>query len=255
MGDKKLGLRQGVAMIFDPLHPLIGQVICVDGPSASGKGTLAKHLARAYRLKFLDTGVLYRSVAWLVLDAGADPADPAAAVAAAQALAEKGLFDFKHIGNNKFSVYLKGRDVTDEVRGPQVSGAASVVARQLPVRAALLDMQQSFAAHWKDIYGVVLDGRDTGGRIAPEAGLKIFLTASPEARAERRQREFAGMGKEVPLAEVLADLAARDERDRVNTIQTPDSLLVDASAMDAKAVLAHVYGLIEQRFGVRPVQE
>ncbi len=243
------------AMVADPLHPLLGRVVCVDGPSASGKGTLAKHLARAYRLKFLDTGVLYRSVAWLVLDSGGDPADAAAALAAAQALSGENTFDFKHVGNNRFAVYLRGRDVTDDIRGPQLSVAASVVARQLPVRAALLDMQKSFAAHWKGIYGVVLDGRDTGGRIAPEAELKLFLTASAEARAERRQREFVGMGKDMPLADVLADLVARDERDRENTIQTPDSVLVDASHMDAQAVLDHVYALIEQRFGVRPVQE
>src|SRR5262249_1013300 len=149
--------------------PLVGVTITVDGPTASGKGTLAKALARRWRLKFLDTGAIYRAVALSVLQAGKDPADPGAALMAAREL----VFDFKHKGNNEFGVWLAGDEVTEKLRSLEVGVASSVVAVQLPVRAALLDFQVNYAKHWKGLVGVVLDGRDTGARIAPDAEVKL----------------------------------------------------------------------------------
>lgn len=234
-------------------HPLQHQVVCVDGPSASGKGTLAKELARLYRLKFLDTGCLYRAVAHRMLALGLDPADPVAAADTARLLATPGMFDFKHTGNNRFAVLLEGVDVTEAIRGSGVGQAASVVAAQPPVRAALLDLQKSFVAQWAPVYGVVLDGRDTAVRIAPEAGLKIFLTASVEARAQRRAAEFAAAGRPLDVAQVAADLAARDARDAPNTLQAQDAQVIDASGLDIGGVAAAAQALVAARFGVSPV--
>jgi cytidylate kinase len=234
----------------DPQHPLIGNVVTVDGPASSGKGTLAKRLAKHYRLKFLDTGCLYRATAWLVLEESGAPADPAVATAAARRLAAPGVFDFRHKGNNVFGVWIEGREVTAEIRTLKVGETASVVAVIAGVRAALLDLQKNFVAQWKDVYGVVLDGRDTGARIAPGARLKIFLTADPAVRARWRQAEAAAAGKDVPVAQVYEELKARDERDRPNTLQTADARVIDATALDQDGVEAAAVALVREAFGL-----
>ncbi|HEX2859931.1 MAG TPA: (d)CMP kinase [Alphaproteobacteria bacterium] len=231
-------------------HPLKGQVITVDGPTASGKGTLAKRLAKRYRMKFLDTGCLYRAVAWLAISGGGNPSDEAAALAAARHLAGGGVFDFRHKGNNVFGVWIDGREVTDDIRTPQVSAGASMVAAIPAVRTALLDVQKNFVAEWQPIYGVILDGRDTGARIAPHAGLKLFLLADPAKRAERRFAEYAAAGKTLVEADVLRDLLARDERDLPNTLRTPDAHAIDATALGIEAVEAEAVRLASQAFGI-----
>jgi cytidylate kinase len=236
------------APLGDAQHPLKGEVITVDGPTASGKGTLAKRLAKRFKLKFLDTGGLYRAVAWSVIDGGGEPANAELAVAAAKRLAGKGVFDFRHKGNNVFGAWIDGREVTDEIRTPQVGVGASVVAAIPEVRAALLDVQKSFVAQWQNVYGVVLDGRDTGGRIAPHARLKLFLLADPKMRAQRRFDEYTAAGKNVTFDSVLADMMARDERDKPNTIRTPDAHDIDATALDIVGVEAEALKLIEATF-------
>ena len=162
-------------------------VIAIDGPAAAGKGTLARRLAAALGLPHLDTGLLYRAVGRLVLDAGGDPGDPAVAEA--------------------FARKLEARDLErGDLRGPAADAAASAVARHEGVRAALLAFQRRFPGET----GAVLDGRDIGTVVFPEAAVKLFVTAAPESRAKRRWHELGGA---LPLAAVEADMQARDLRD------------------------------------------
>ena len=186
-------------------------VIAVDGPAASGKGTIATRLGAAYGLPVLDTGLLYRAVGALALRAGADLDDEAAAAAVARGLSA-GLLD------------------DPEFRTRGAGEAASRVAVHPAVRAALLEMQQAFAAQ---AGGSVLDGRDIGTVIAPHAPAKLYVTASPQVRAERRWKQLAGEG--VAYDEVLADIRKRDARDggRENAPmrQADDAVLLDTSEM------------------------
>ena len=174
-------------------------IIAIDGPAASGKGTLGKRLAAHYGLRHLDTGLLYRAVAKAVTDAGHRPDDAARATAAAKAL-DPAAFD---------EAVLKG---------PAVGEAASVVSAIGEVRSALLDFQRTFAAAPP---GAVLDGRDIGTVICPDADVKIFVTAAPQVRAARRTAEFRANGANVNEAEILGDILRRDERDSARAAGAP----------------------------------
>ena len=191
----------------------MGFVIAIDGPAASGKGTVAAGLAAEYRLPHLDTGLLYRAVGWTVRRAGQDLDDEFAALAAARAL-EPARLD---------NPALRGRDAGE---------AASRVAVHLGVRGALLAFQRDFAAREP---GAVIDGRDIGTVIAPDAPAKLFVTASAQARADRRWRQLTGQGETVSLAEILADIARRDERDSGRAaaplVAAPDAVLLDTTDM------------------------
>ena len=206
-----------------------GMVIAIDGPSAAGKGTLARRLAAHYGLPYLDTGLLYRAVGRLVLDAGGNPADPEAALAAAKRLAPADL------------------DRAD-LRGPDADEAASLVAAQPGVRAELLGFQRRFG----DEHGAVLDGRDIGTVVFPEARVKLFVTASQRERARRRFLDFEAKGIHRPFAEVEAELAARDERD-TRRLAAPakkadDAIEIDTTGKDADAVFAAALALIGERW-------
>jgi len=202
-------------------------IIAIDGPAASGKGTLAKRLAAHYGFHCLDTGLLYRAVALSLLDAGVSPSDRARAEAAAKAL------DLS-------------RFAEAALKAPKVSEAASIVSAIPEVRAALLAYQKDFAARQP---GAVLDGRDIGTVIAPQAEVKIFVTASPEVRARRRFLEMQQSGGKLSEAEVLADIRRRDERDSSRGIAplkiAPDAHLLDTTAMDADAVLRAAITVVE----------
>jgi CMP/dCMP kinase len=204
-------------------------IIAIDGPAASGKGTLGKRLAAHYRLRHLDTGLLYRAVAKAVLDAGRTPADREAAIAAAKVL-DLGKFD-----EAALKVY-------------EIGEAASVVSAVPDVRVALLDFQRKFAATPP---GAVLDGRDIGTVICPNADVKIFVTALPEVRAKRRALELRARGETANEAEVLADILARDERDRSRTaaplVQAKDAQLLDTTSLDIEAAFAAAVNLVDSR--------
>ncbi len=190
-------------------------VVAIDGPAAAGKGTLARRLAAALDLPYLDTGLLYRAVGRRVLDAGVEPADPVAAETQARLL-------------------QPGDLARADLRGPAADHAASQVASVPGVRAALLAFQRSFAAG----RGAVLDGRDIGTVIFPDAAVKLFVTASVEARAGRRWRELRG----VDLATVTADLRARDELDRARAAAplrpASDAVVLDTTDLDPNAAFA-----------------
>ena len=203
-------------------------IIAIDGPAASGKGTLGKKLAGHYRLRHLDTGLLYRAVASALLDAGHKPDDRARAVAAAKTM-NPAEFD---------ETALKRHEVGE---------AASIVSAIPEVRAALFAFQQEFAATPP---GAVLDGRDIGTVICPNADVKIFVTATPETRAHRRALEFRSRGEKVNEADVLADILRRDERDRSRAaaplVQAPDAHLLDTTNLDADGVFQAAIGLIDR---------
>ncbi len=200
-------------------------VVAVDGPAAAGKGTLARALARELGLPYLDTGLLYRAVGRRVLLSGGDPADADAATDAARALLPADL-------------------ERPDLRGPQADRAASLVASVPAVRAALLDFQRGFAATG----GAVLDGRDIGTVVFPDAAVKLFVTASDAARAERRWRELRGRGEAVALAEVAAEMAARDARDAGRAVAplraAADAVVLDTTAMGPEEVLAAALGVV-----------
>jgi cytidylate kinase len=203
-------------------------VIAVDGPAASGKGTIARALAKHFDLPFMDTGLLYRAVALKLWRWGGDPANEFEALRACSEL---------------------GFDPDDpELRSEPVSQFASAVSVYPSVRAALLERQQQFAAQPA---GAVLDGRDIGTVIAPGADVKLFVTASPEVRAERRLKELQARGMEAHYADVLADIRARDERDSTRAvaplIPAKDAMILDTSNLDVAQSIAKAIGLATER--------
>ncbi len=203
-------------------------VIAIDGPSASGKGTVARKLAAHFDFAHLDTGLLYRAVGLAVLRVGGDPADPVLAEKAALALDSAQIMD---LANDA------------ELRGDEASLAASKVAAIPSVRAALLKFQRDFCAlPPKGKKGAVLDGRDIGTIIAPDAAVKIFVTASAEARAERRFKELQARGQDATYASVLADMKERDRRDAERSIAptkpASGAVVLDTTKLNAEQAFA-----------------
>ena len=203
-------------------------IIAIDGPAASGKGTIGKRLAMHYGLRHLDTGLLYRAVAKAVLDSGAKPDNSQAAIAAAQAL-DPSRFD------------------EAALKSAAVGEAASYVSAVPEVRAALVAYQRSFAASTP---GAVLDGRDIGTVICPDADVKIFVTAAPEVRASRRAKEYRAAGKDGDEATVLADIRKRDERDSSRSAsplkQADDAVLLDTTKLDVEGSVAAAIAIVER---------
>ena len=203
-------------------------IIAVDGPTASGKGTIARALALHFGLPHLDTGLLYRAVGRQCALNGGNPDDPAAARAAC-AFPDDLLKD-------------------PELRSEESGGLASRVSVHPAVRQALFERQRAFATQ---AGGAVLDGRDIGTVIAPEAEAKLFVIASVAARAERRFREMQASGKQVSLQEIAADLEARDKRDRERTeaplLAADDSVLLDTSELDRDAAIAAAIAIVEAK--------
>lgn len=206
-------------------------VIAIDGPAASGKGTLARRLAEYYNLPHLDTGLLYRAVACALIDEGLPLDDVAAAEAAARGLS---LTEFD----------------PERLRSREMGEGSSVVAAIPSVRAALIDMQQRFAARAE---GAVLDGRDIGTVICPNATAKIFVTASAETRAQRRALELAGRGEPVDFALILEDVRTRDARDSQRALAplkaADDAVILDTSMLDRDEVFAAALAIVERARG------
>ena len=203
-------------------------IIAIDGPAASGKGTLAQRIAGHFGYVWLDTGLLYRAVARDVLAASADLEDAEAAARAATALDAGSLGD-------------------PALRSTAVGEAASVVAKHPSVRAALLDFQRNFA---RTPPGAVLDGRDIGTVICPDADVKIFVTAAVEIRARRRFEEYVCRGENVTFEEVLDVIRQRDARDASRSaaplVQAPDAILLDTSGMDIETAFAAALDIISR---------
>ena len=205
----------------------MGFVIAVDGPAASGKGTIASRLAERFAFGHLDTGLLYRAVGAAVRAAGGDPDDAAAAEAAARGIGLQGL---EH----------------PSLRGAAAGEAASRVARHPGVRAALYDLQRGFTCREP---GVVLDGRDIGTVIAPDAQVKLFVTADPQIRATRRWKQLTGQGEAIAFERVLEDIRRRDARDAGRDSApmraAADAVLLDTSDLDIEAATDAARRIVE----------
>ena len=202
-------------------------IIAIDGTTASGKGTLARKVAERYGLKRLDTGAIYRAVALALLDAGLDPSDAVQAALAAETL------DLDRIDEQR-------------IRSGPVGTAASIVSAIPAVRDALLDAQRRFAAAPQ---GAVLDGRDIGTVVCPNADVKLFVTADLSVRAERRWRELQGRGEPVTLAQVEREIAARDKRDAERPVAplkpALDAHLLDTTSLSIEAAAAAACRIID----------
>ena len=202
-------------------------IIAIDGPAAAGKGTIALKLAKHYGLNHLDTGLLYRAIGRLMTQQGLDLDDAAQAGEIARKLKAK---DLGHA----------------DLRGREAGELASRVAVHPEVRAALVDFQRNFA---RTPPGAVLDGRDIGTAICPEADIKIFVTASPEVRARRRTDELNAKGRDVPYERILAEILERDERDSHRSAaplrQADDAVRLDTTALDAEAAFAAAIEIVD----------
>ncbi|MFN9542545.1 MAG: (d)CMP kinase [Alphaproteobacteria bacterium] len=209
-------------------------VIAIDGPAASGKGTIARRIAAGLGFDHLDTGLLYRGVGMAVIAAGKDPADAVAATAAAQ-------------GFNPD--WLDDPLLRSDVAGPAASKVAAVPA----VREALLAFQRRFAIAPPGGRGAVLDGRDIGTVICPDADVKLYVTATAEIRARRRYLELAAQGSPLTQADVLADIEARDRRDMSRPVaplgQAPDAHLLDTSDLDIETAVARAFSIVRAAIG------
>ena len=229
-------------------------IVAIDGPSGSGKSSVARAVAERRHLTYLDTGAMYRTVALACLERGAEPGDAAADAEVARSVR----VGFGPMEGGRQRVFLDGRDVTDAIRTPEVEHAVSAVSAVPEVREVMVGLQRAAA----EGAGVVMEGRDIGTTVFPEAEVKVFLTASPEARAHRRavQREGGDLARDASAtadadeeARVLADLRARDERDSTRAASplraADDAHMVDSSDMGFEEVVGLVLSLVDAAAG------
>lgn len=216
--------------------------IAIDGPSGSGKSTLAKAVARELGIVYVDTGALYRTVGYFVFLCGKDPKNEEEV----KALLPNIKIELKY-ENGSQRVILNGEDLGDKIRMPEMSRYASCVSALPSVRAFLLDMQKSLAKE----NSVVMDGRDIGTVIIPDADVKIFLTATNETRAKRRTLELIEKGVDAKYEDVLADMIERDKNDKnrdiAPAIPADDAVIFDNSVMSVEESLAEIVRLVNER--------
>ena len=216
--------------------------IAIDGPSGAGKSTLAKRLAKELGYIYVDTGAMYRSIGLYALRQGVDPKN----ADAVQALLPDIQLDIR-LQDGSQHVYLNGEDVSTDIRAEAVGMAASAVSAHPAVRVFLLDTQRNLAKG----QNILMDGRDIGTVVLPDATVKIFLTASPEARAERRRKELEEKGQPADFATVLADIEQRDYQDTHRAVaplkQAEDAVLVDSSDIDFEQTFALLKKTILER--------
>ena len=220
--------------------------IAIDGPARAGKSTLARALARELGYLYVDTGAIYRTVALRAREAGADPSDPEQVAPLLEDLDLR----MDYGGDGVQRMYLSGRDVTETIRENEVSALASQVAALPAVREFLLDFQRKQARE----HNVVMDGRDIGTVVLPQAGVKIFLTAAPEARARRRTAELLQRGQDADFDEILREIRQRDEQDENRPVaplrQAEDAALLDTTNLDLKGSLEALLTLVRERLSL-----
>lgn len=222
-----------------------GRSIAIDGPSGAGKSTLARMAAAKYGLVYVDTGAIYRCVGLYTYSKGVDSKDPEAV----SALLGDIDIEITYDENGVQRMILNGEDVSDDIRMPPISIYASDVSAIPAVRAFLLDMQRSMAVR----YDVIMDGRDIGTVVLPDAGLKIFLTASAKARAQRRFAELKQKGVKTTFKEVLQDINYRDKNDSTRAEaplrQADDAILLDTSELDLEESFSALSQIIKDKLG------
>lgn len=218
--------------------------VAIDGPSGAGKSTIARRVSEEFGFIYVDTGAIYRTVGLAAALRKLDPKDKAAVVAMLPEISIRLAYGEDGLQH----MYLDGEDVTSRIRTPEISLYASGVSAHPEVRAYLMEMQRSLARE----NDVVMDGRDIGTVVLPDAGLKIFLTASPEARARRRCSELVAKGQDVQYEDVLRDLKLRDENDSTRAAAplkaAEDALLLDTTEMNFEESCRAVAAMIRERF-------
>jgi cytidylate kinase len=221
-----------------------GLVIAIDGPSGAGKSTIARLLSRRLGYLQIDTGAMYRAAALLISRAGIDPED----LPALERFCATLLVSFSTVAGVQ-RVFANGQDVTDQIRTPEMSLMTSRIATLKPVRDALVLAQREMGR----IGGVVLEGRDIGTVVFPDADLKFFLTASPEERGRRRFAELAAKGEKVTLEETIADVLQRDtqdsQRDLAPLRQADDAIVVDSTGVGIDDLVAQIEALVREKNG------
>lgn len=220
--------------------------VAIDGPSGAGKSSVARKTAETLGFLYVDTGAIYRTVGLAAFRRGLDSKDREAVVAMLPELD----IELRHEADGLQHMYLAGEDVSAEIRLPEISLYASDVSAYPEVRSFLMETQRSLAR----THNVIMDGRDIGTVVLPDAKLKIFLTASPEARAQRRLLELRQKGSEVTFEEVLRDIAYRDKNDSERAAAplraAEDAVLLDSSDIDFDQTCALVEGMIREKFGL-----
>lgn len=220
--------------------------IAIDGPAGAGKSTLARALARELGYLYVDTGAIYRTVALRAREAGADPSDPEQVAPLLEDLDLR----MDYGGDGVQRMYLSGRDVTEAIRENEISALASQVAALPAVREFLLEFQRKQARE----HDVVMDGRDIGTVVLPQAGVKIFLTAAPEARARRRTAELLQRGQDADFDEILREIRQRDQQDENRPVaplrQAEDAALLDTTNLDLKGSLEALLTLVRERLSL-----
>ena len=220
--------------------------VAVDGPSGAGKSSLARAAAAALGFLYVDTGAIYRTVGLSVRDRGVDPGDEAAVAEMLPPLR----IELRYDGEGGQRMFLNGRDVSGEIRLPEISRYASAVSALPVVRAYLMETQRDLARK----HDVIMDGRDIGTVVLPDAEVKVFLTASAQARAERRCRELEERGTPQPFEEVLRDIEDRDFRDTHREAaplrRAEDAAMLDTSALDFRQSLEALLEIIRERTGL-----
>jgi cytidylate kinase len=230
-------------------------VVALDGPSGTGKSTVAKRLARRWSAGYLDTGSMYRAVTLAVLSAGIDPGDvPRATIAVGEARLRVG------VDPSRPTIALDGTDVSAEIRGPDVTAAVSAVSAIADVRELLVAAQRRIVSRvLADRGGVVVEGRDIGSVVVPEADLKVYLTATDDARALRRSRQDAVAGRVATVDTTLTDVRRRDELDSTRAVsplrQSDDAIALDTTDLDAAAVVEKVDSMAGERCLLRDIGE
>lgn len=225
--------------------------IAIDGPSGAGKSTISRAAAAAFGFIYVDTGALYRTIGLAAFRRGLNTKDKSAIL---PMLPELNI-ELKHNENGEQRMYLDGEDVSKEIRLPEISMCASNVSAIPEVRTFLNDTQRNMA----EKYDVIMDGRDIGTVILPDADVKIFLTASPEARAHRRYLELTAKGVDTSLEDVLIDMRKRDEQDS-NRAAAPlkaaeDAVILDSSEIDFDETLKRVCDIIAEKTGAKAVKK
>lgn len=219
--------------------------VAVDGPSGAGKSSLSRRIAERFGMMYVDTGAIYRTVGLAVQRAGVNPDESDAVIALLPSL----VIDLRHDEAGLQRMYLGGEDVTDGIRTPAISQYASKVSAIPEVRAFLMEQQRSLARR----YSVIMDGRDIGTVVLPDADIKIFLTASAEDRARRRYEENIAKGVQQSFEEVLADIIERDERDSSRAAAplrpAEDAVFVDTSGNSFDQSFDILCALIGERMG------
>ena len=219
--------------------------IAIDGPAGAGKSTIAKRLAKELGYYYVDTGAIYRTVAYFLDLLGISPKD----ADGVSRYIDELTIDIYYDENGLQHMLMNGLDVTDEIRTPDISQKASLVSAQPMVRQMLLDMQRDVAKE----NNVIMDGRDIGTVVLPQADVKIFLTASAEVRAQRRHAELMAKGAKDTLVQVLADIKQRDHQDSTRAIaplkQAADAILVDTSELDIDGAVAAIRQIVLDKVG------